>query len=124
MIAAIGNSLNEGDSTPPLDGPTVETPTPLLGMSVTCPTRGAGFRVRLQWPSIHPTPAPVAYELASLTPGIDFDTELWTRRYTSPPSVGGVPPATEVKVIAQAIAADGTRFTPTASLVTTPDAPC
>lgn len=76
------------------------------------------------WPTTLPTPEPVAFEVASVTPGITIEDELWTGRHDPPPPIEGVWPSTEVKVIVQGIAEEGTRLAPTASVRTTPDAPC
>ncbi len=125
LIFGFLNPLSDAtNDEPPLDGPTIDTPTPLLDMRISCPTKGAGYRVRLQWPTTLPTPTPVAFEIASVTPGIAMKDGLWTSQFTSPPSIDGVWPSTEVKVIVQGIAEDGTRLTPTASVSTTPAEPC
>jgi hypothetical protein len=107
----------------PLDGPGVDRPGPPVGLGLTCPVPGAGWRAQVIWPSVaDPTDAPAAIEVVAGPP--DLQPRFWRRGGTSPPALSGLGPATEVRVTAQAIMADGTRLAPQPLTRTTPSQPC
>jgi hypothetical protein len=127
-LSAVGNSISSSTTTiapPPLDGPTIEVPSPTPGISATCAPAGEGWQVGFVWPiGADPQYTPVAYEVVSLTPDIVVEPKLWLGRNGLPEPIKGVAPNTKVIVAVQGILADGTRLTPTTRERTLPDRSC
>ncbi len=108
---------------PPLDGPSVDLPSPPFGLGLSCPIPGQGWRAQVIWPSVaDPTDAPAAVEVVAGPPGMG--PLLWRRGSVGAPAVTGLEPATEVRVTARAVRADGTRLAPLLVTRTTPSQRC
>jgi len=131
LLSGAGKALEELVPTtttvapPPLDGPTIEVPSPAIGIGSVCMRTGAGWQVGLQWPrQVDPAFAPVAYEVTSWTEGITVDPALWVDRANLPEPITGIAPNTPLNFVVQGILADGTRLALTPVSRTTPDRPC
>jgi len=110
---------------PPLDGPTIEVPSPTIGIGIVCVQTGEGWQAGLQWPrQVDPAFTPVAYEVTSWTEGITVDPALWVDDANLPEPITGIAPNTPLNFVVQGILADGTRLALTPVSRTTPDRPC
>ena len=110
---------------PPLNGLTIEVPTPPLALGLLCTVAGAGWEAHVAWPSgIDPAYTPVALEIVSGLSGPAQAPVIWQRGSAPAPVFTGLAPATKVSVVVQAILVDGTRLQPLEVSKDTPPRPC
>lgn len=110
---------------PRLDGPTIDTPSPSIGIGLICTKHGSGWEAHFHWSlPTDPVHVPVAYEVVSLTPGVVVEPKLWPNKDAVAKPLLGLPPNLDIVIAAQAILADGTRLAPRVSKRTTGPTVC
>lgn len=111
-------------ATPPAGGPSIDVPSPKIGLGATCAEEGAGWQVGFVWPVlVDPQHKPAAYEITS-APDPAAPPVVWVRGAETPAPLTGLAPGSSVEVTATAILADGTRLRPTPSSRVVPTTPC